>query len=164
MNMFKNSLIRHAITVLALVVVLLIPAATALAGGNGSYTYTQTYQNATDEFVQPLSCTNGLADITITYNGVFHYTVDKAGDFWGTGTQTGTVLAIPLDPSQPTYTGHFTIWFGENDNLSNSNSTSTFSVHATGSDGSTMNFQEVAHYSVNANGVLTVNFDNLNCQ
>ena len=40
--------------------------------------------------------------------------------------------------------------------------TSTFSVHATGTDGSTISFHEVAHFGVSATGVV-VSFDKPVC-
>lgn len=149
--------------ILMLVALLLFPASSALADGNGSTTFTQTFHNATDSFVDVIPCLGAPATITLTYNGVLHYTVNKAGDFWATGTQTGSVEAVPLDSSLPTYTGHFTTWFGTSDNKQNSVDHSTFTVHATGSDGSRLTFHDTMHVSTNANGVLVVSFDKPVC-
>lgn len=97
------------------------------------------------------------ATLTLTYNGVFNVTMLTSGaganTFWATGTQTGSFFAQSADPSAPTYTGHFTAWFGDNNNLHNGSETSTFTVHATGSDGSSFNFHDVAHMSVSASGI-----------
>jgi hypothetical protein len=142
----------------------LVAAPGALAGGNGAQTFTQTFHDATDTFVDVVPCVNIPATITITYNGVLHDTINKAGDFWATGTMTGDVVAVPLDPSQPTFTGHFTTWFGDSDNKQNEVEHSTFSVHATGSDGSQITFHETAHVSTNASGNgLVVSFDKPSC-
>src|SRR5215467_9062835 len=73
-------------------------ASAASADGNGAQTTTQHFKNATDTFVDVVPCRDFQATITITYNGVLHYTVNKAGDFWATGTMTGTATAVPLDP------------------------------------------------------------------
>jgi hypothetical protein len=74
-----------------------------------------------------------------------------------TFTQTGTVVAVPLeDPSLPSYTGKFTIWGGFNLNNQVVNGTFTFTVHATGSDGSTVKTHFTDHYNVRPNG--TENF------
>ncbi len=154
---------RPLLSVLLVLSVLVVPVSSVFAGGNGAQSYTQTFHNVTDSFVQPLTCLNSDAAITITYNGVFHYNVDKAGDFWGTGTQTGSVVAVPLDPTLPTYTGHFTDWFGISENNKNLVQTSTFSVIATGSDGSTIKINETTHLSTNANGQLVVSFDKPVC-
>jgi len=105
---------------------------------------------------------------------------------WLTGTFEGDILARPIqnklqpvpddhgghfepvgtvtfDTSKPTYTGHFTVWFGDNNNLQNGTETSTFNVRATGSDGSVIRFHDVAHVTMNANGVPTVTFDKPVC-
>ena len=138
-------------------------AAAASADGNGAQTFTQTFKNQTDPpFVDFVPCRDFQATITITYNGVLHYTVNKAGDFWATGTMTGTVTAVPLDPTDPSFTGHFTTWFGQADNKQNGVDHSTFTVHLTGSDGSTIKFHDTAHLSSSASG-LTVSFDKPRC-
>src|SRR4026209_985968 len=110
-----------ALTALVLAIggVLAFTGASAYADGNGAQTFTQTFKNQTDQFVDFVPCRDYQATITITYNGVLHFTVNKAGDFWATGTMTGTVTAVPLDSSIPSFTGRFTTWFGEADNKQN---------------------------------------------
>jgi hypothetical protein len=54
-------------------------------------------------------------------------------------------------------------WFGENSNQKTFNGTFTFTVIATGSDGSTLKFHETAHITVNANDEVTVEFDRPSC-
>jgi hypothetical protein len=139
-------------------------AAAASADGNGAQTTTQHFKNATNTFVDFVPCRSFRATITITYNGVLHFTVNKAGDFWATGTMTGTVRAVPLNPRNPSFTGKFTSWFGTSDNKQNGVDHSTFTTHATGSDGSTIKFHDTAHLSTNASGNgLTVSFDKARC-
>ncbi len=137
-------------------------AAAASADGNGAQTSTQTFKNQTDQFVDFVPCRDFQATITITYNGVLHFTVNKAGDFWATGTMTGTATAVPLDPSNRSFSGKFTTWFGESDNKQNGVDHSTFTVHLTGSDGSTIKFHDTAHLSTSASG-MTVSFDKPMC-
>ena len=60
------------------------------------------------------------------------------------------------------FTGHFTTWFGEADNKQNGVDHSTFTVHLTGSDGSTITAHGTAHVSSSASG-MTVSFDKLMC-
>ena len=60
-----------------------------------------------------------------------------------------------------TYTGHFTVWANFNMNERNSNSTFTFSIKASGSDGSVIVGQETAHFTMNATGTVTVSFDKM---
>jgi hypothetical protein len=60
-----------------------------------------------------------------------------------------------------TFTGHFMNWDGENFSLQNFAAISTFVIHGTGSDGSSV-FHEVAHFSVSASGI-TLSFDKPTC-
>ena len=151
-----------AVLVLATGGMLGFTATAAFADGNGAQTTTQHFKNATDTFVDFVPCRDFKATITITYNGVLHFTVNKAGDFWATGTMTGTATAVPLDPSNPSFTGKFTTWFGTSDNKQNGVDHSTFTVHLTGSDGSTIKFHDTAHVSSSASG-MTVSFDKARC-
>ena len=138
-------------------------AAAASADGNGAQTFTQTFKNQTDPpFVDFVPCRDFQATITITYNGVLHYTVNKAGDFRATGTMTGTVTAVPLDPGNPSFSGKFTSWFGTSDNKQNGVDHSTFTVHLTGSDGSTIKAHDTMHLITSASG-MTVSFDKPMC-
>jgi hypothetical protein len=133
-------------------------------------------KKATSTFHDVIPCLGGEGTITTTENGVFHVTaagIDDQGTpdpgddvfippYHVTGTFTGTVEAVPDDPSLPTFTGHFTQWFGENSNAKNFAATFTFTVILTGSDGSTIKFHETAHFSVSAQGA-TLEFDKLRC-
>jgi len=140
-----------------------IPAA---AGGAGAISFTQTFHDATASFPSPNPCTGVSGTVSLTYNGVFHVTTLTsgigAGTFWATGTQTGAFAFTPDDPSQPSYAGHFTTWFGDNNNLQNGTETSTFSLKGAGSDGSTLTFRDVMHASVSASGVVNT-FDKPSC-
>ena len=59
--------------------------------------------------------------------------------------------------------GHFTQWFGDENNLKNDVEPSTFNVEATGSDGSHLKFHMNDQLATNANGVPTVNFTHAFC-
>jgi hypothetical protein len=87
--------------------------------------------------------------ITTTSNFVEHETVFADGRVHATFTQTGTFVAVPLnDPSLPSYTGKFTMWGNFNQNSDSvANSTFTFSIHGTGSDGSTFSVNLVQHFN-----------------
>ena len=73
-------------------------------------------------------------------------------------------VAAFVNKQKPTFTGHFTVWFGDNDNLRNGTETFTFSVHGVGSDGSVINVHEVAHVTFDANGDPKIEFDKLACR
>ena len=162
----KGRIMRRIFALVALVLatggMLGFTAAAASADGRGAQTFTQTFKDATDAFVDFVPCRDFQATITITYNGVMHYTVNKAGDFWATGTMTGTATAVPLDPVNPSFSGKFTTWFGTSDNKQNGVDHSTFTAHLTGSDGSTIKFHETVHLSTSASG-MTVSFDKPRC-
>lgn len=154
--------------------VLIALIATALAVGASSQaappvTFTDVVKD-TETFTDVVPCRDdlGLYDITVTENGVFHVTAagiegeDLIAPYHLTGTFTGSFSAVPSDGTGPTFSGHFTQWFGENANISSANGTFTFSVKGRGSDGSTIRFNEVAHFGVSATGV-TLEFDKPRC-
>lgn len=133
------------------------------AAGAGAMTFTQTDHNLTTVQADFNPCTGASGTLTTTVNDVFHFTQLANGTDWFTGTLTGTFTFVPDDSTQPSYTGHFTDWFNENDNLRNGNSTFTTNIHGTGSDGSTITYHEVGHISLNALGQITVSFDRAIC-
>ena len=137
-----------------------VPA--ALADGNGARTFTQHQHHVTDTQRSANPCTGDRGTLHETFNAVFHGTINKNGS-WFTGTVEGKFTFVPDDPAKVTYTGHFATWFGDENNLKNDVEHSTFNVHATGSDGSTLSFHENAQAAMNANGVITVSFDNMRC-
>jgi hypothetical protein len=146
-----------------------LTATTAAASGvvgapAWAHATTKTFHihNGTQTFVDRVPCIGGKATITLTFNAVFHQTRIAAHLFHVTETMTGTFVAVPLHPSRPTFTGHFTQWHGFNSNRQSLTGTFTFSVHGVGSDGSTVNFHEVAHFTMTKSGV-TVKFDKATC-
>jgi hypothetical protein len=119
-------------------------------------TETTTERNVTETFIDVVpTCQGGGPEyeITITYNEVEHSTVFADGREHDTFTQTGTFVATPVDdPALPTYTGKFTVWGGFNANGKVVNGTFTFSVHGTGSDGSTISVHDTDHFNTTPNG------------
>ena len=57
---------------------------------------------------------------------------------------------------------HATAWGNFNMNQRNTNNAFTLTIHATGSDGSTISAHDTAVFVMNANGTVTVNFDKFN--
>jgi hypothetical protein len=151
-------------------VLVLIAAAALVAvpspAGAGAQSFTETVKNFTEVSTDSNPCTGDLGTLTQTYNGVFHVTELTsgigAGTFWATGTLTGTFSFVPFDSSKPSYTGRFTTWFGDNDNLRNDAETEILHIRGIGSDGSVLSFHEVAHLNVSASGI-TVSFDKPSC-
>ena len=167
---------RSALVALGTMVVLAVTSGTA---GAKPVTMTFHEKHATETFRDVFPCLGSTpvpARITTTENGVIHVTaagIDDRGTpdpeddtfippYHITGTFEGTFVANPLDPSFPTFTGHFTQWFGENSNTSNANGTFTFTVIGSAPDGSTIRFHETAHFLVTPNGA-TLEFDKPRC-
>jgi hypothetical protein len=152
--------LRHPLALL----ILLLPAFVAPAAlAAPAETLTQTFHNAIEvdpDNVHP--CTGDEGTLTTVENGVIHVTMTANGGFHLTGTFTGTLEFVPDDPAKPSFTGHLTLWFGDNDNLRNEADTVTFTVHAEGSDSSSLDIHDTMHLSVSATG-LAVSFDKPRC-
>lgn len=89
---------RRAIIVfgmLGLLVGLMAPAAYGKAD-----TSTETVQGFTETFADANPCTGDTGDVTVTYNGIFHFTIDPNEGEHFTGTQTGTFVFEPDDPEK----------------------------------------------------------------
>ena len=153
---------------LAALIILALPAS---AAGAGAVTMTQTFHDATQTFPNTNPCSGTPGSVDITYNGVAHLTFLTsgvgAGTGWGTFTATGDFAFTPSDPTQPSFSGHFTNWDGFSFNLTNFASTGIFVVHGTGSDGSTLTFHDVAHITVlnplSTSPTVVVKFDKPTC-
>ena len=123
-------------------------------------TETTVQKNLVETFVDVVPNSNceeegPLYTITTTSNLVEHTTTFDDGRIHETFTQTGTFVAVPLeDPSLPSYTGKFTTWGGFNANGATVNGTFTFNLHATGSDGSTINTHQVDHFNQRPDGTV----------
>lgn len=144
--------------------VLLVPAAALAAPGGTGHTVTMTEvtHGVFDAgLTGPNPCT-GAAIVSVDASGtvVNHVTFFPAGDeVWATFTETGKVTLV--DSNNVTYTGHLTVWGNFNMNERNANNTFTLTVMLAGSDGSAITAHEVQHFALNANGVVTVNFDRM---
>jgi hypothetical protein len=149
-------------TILIIVVAALVAVPAASPAGAGAVSFTQNWHNVTDTSTDVNPCSGAPGTLTLTYNAVFHVTTLENGTYWATFTQTGAFSFVPFDSSQPSYTGHFTVWDGDNWNNRNTTETVTFMVRGTGSDGSTLTFHEVEHISSSASGA-TLSFDKLRC-
>jgi hypothetical protein len=131
----------------------------AAAGGTG-HTVTSTENfHGTMSFQDVNPCTGSLLDIETTSNIVEHITSLPEGDeVWATFTEEDKVVAT--DPvTGVVYTGHATFWGNFNLNERNSNSTFTGSITVRGSDGSVVKYREVDHFTLAANGEVTVSFE-----
>ena len=138
------------LVVIGLIVGLAVPAVAA-----PPVTETFTEHGATETFIDVApTCEVGgaLYQITLTFNGVDHTTVFGDGRVHATFTQTGTFVAVPLDSSDPSASGHFTVWGGFNQNNSTVNGTFTFNVNGVFDDGTRISTHLVDHFNVTPSG------------
>ena len=117
-------------------------------------TETVVEKNRVDTFVMPLpidDCLDGpLYTITLTTNRVTHSTTFADGRIHARIAWTGTFVAAPLaDSSLPTYTGTLTLSNGAFvQNGQEVITTFTYTLHGTGSDGSTFKSHVTLHLNV----------------
>jgi hypothetical protein len=143
---------------------LAMPVAAAFAQAE---TFTETQHQVTETFEDVHPCTGAPATITSTFNGIFHHTTDGRGATHLTFTQTGDFTLVPDDASEPTVTGHFTIWGGENDFTSTDGGwvgTFTFSGHGTDEDDNSLKFNGVEHVTIDSDGNIVSEVSNFNCR
>ena len=152
-----------ALLVAAAALTLLAPAALAAPGGTGhTVTMTEVTHGVFDAGIEGPNPCSGADIVSVNASGtvVNHVTFFPAGDeVWATFTETGSIML--LDSNGVTYAGHLTAWGNFNLNEKNSNNSFTLTVNLHGSDGSTISAHEVQHFALNANGVVTVDFDRM---
>jgi hypothetical protein len=140
-------------------------AGPASAAGAGAVSFTQHFSNVLiDQEATANPCTGAAGTLTLTAdNAVAHTTIltsgQGAGTFHATFTATGPASFVPDDPSQPSYTGKFIIWDGENGNLNNQVATFTGTSHLTGTDGSVLRLHDTGHMNVSASGIGGISFE-----
>ncbi len=161
--MQNTRLVVAALTATALAA-LAIAASAAAAGGSHTQSMTQNFhgtQTTTD--LNP--CNGDTVDLNLDSNTVFHITYFPGSDEeWSTFTEEDKFTASD-EGTGVVYTGHSTFWGNFNMNRQNSNSTFTSTIRGTGSDGSTILYHEVGHFTMLPNGQIAVSFDkpNLTC-
>ena len=155
--------ILKAVTLAAMLALLTAGAALADAGGQGTVTTTTQYRDILSFSASVTNpCTGAPGTLTaMAKTGVFHVTSFATGpELWVTGTDEGTATFTPDDPTGVVASGHYAEWFGESLNNRNAVATDTGTFQLTGTDGSrtTVHFDD--HFTVNANGVVTVSVSN----
>jgi hypothetical protein len=108
--------IKAACATTAAASLLLIGATSATAGGNGATSFTDNEHGVVDVLHDVNPCTGDPGTINALENQIFNGTIAKTGS-WFTGTVEGQFTFTPDDASKPSYTGHFTTWFGDENNL-----------------------------------------------
>ena len=102
-------------TALGLVGVLVLGAATALAGGPPLIHETTRLDNAPTTFVDVHPCTGEPIEVSSVESGVFHFLLRSIGTITATGTVRGVFSAdlLPVDGT-PDATGTYTVTFVNN--------------------------------------------------
>jgi hypothetical protein len=154
-------------------------AAPGISAAGSAQTTTEHTHKETVVFYDYVPCMEelGAYRITAVVNAVehgtekgstAHFTFTETGSFEAVGVdavlefdeENDEQVPVPADPavdaSKPTFTGQYTVWGGFNGNQKNEASTFTFSVHATGSDGSVVRMHNVFHASLSATGIENV--------
>jgi hypothetical protein len=105
--------------------------------------------------VTPIVCPDGslvpggMLAVTVQ-NGVFHLTVNTAGDFWDTSTVEGPFVFV--GDNGVTVTGHYTEWFGDSSNNHNFVSHATLNFVGRSSTGAVLSLHLEFHIGVSASG------------
>ncbi|HET8596017.1 MAG TPA: hypothetical protein VFM07_12270 [Intrasporangium sp.] len=149
---------RAAAAALGVGPLLALGAVSAGAAGATTSTDVQHGLVVVVDFVNP--CNGDPGVVSAVEDQVFHSTVNASGSTFG-GMMEGWATFTPTDPSNVTYTGHFTTTFA--DNLRTNVEVSTFNINATGSDGSHLQFHDNARATLNEDGTVTVTFDHMFC-
>jgi hypothetical protein len=104
---------------------------------------------------RPNPCTGASATVTLNFKGVMHLTTLDNGTVHVMMMDVGTITVVPDDPTQPTYSGHFTETGTENHNSKSFTTSFHRNVVLRGSDGSLAKEHVLVHLTVNANGTVT---------
>ena len=163
-----NTLAQVAATA-ALTAVALIPAASAQAGP--AITFTE-HEQFTESFSdESFICQTELYTVTADLRVTTHLTALDSGMFRFTEIVNGRAVGVPLDGTGITYTATFhqfdleTIRAVGSGGVLAEVDSDVGSVVAHGSDGSLAHQRMHAHFTINANGEVSVEFfiDSLTC-
>ncbi|MFL5962735.1 MAG: hypothetical protein ACJ757_07580 [Gaiellaceae bacterium] len=142
----------------AVLVALACAGVASAAGGTHTQSFTDNV-HGTQTSTQLNPCNGDVVDISSTSNIVNHVTFFPGSDeVWFTFTEEDKVTAVD-EGTGVVYSGHDTVWGNLNINKQNQNSTFTNMIHVTGSDGSTILYHEVTHFTMLPNGDVSVSFD-----
>jgi hypothetical protein len=142
-----------------------------LAGPVSAETITFTERETITETFsdEPFVCQNELYTVTATVRAMTHVTVrlDANGDLAFlrlTDQARGRVVAVPLDGTGPTYVARFQSYDLETiRNVRHGTLVETDTDHnrviAKGSDGSHVILHELHHFTINASGDVSIQFD-----
>ncbi len=147
------------VLLLCAMALLMLSMFAGLARADGATTMTVTFKNVTQPMPDNNPCSGAAGVSTITFNGVFHITQDASGGLQATFTMTGDLVFVPVDPKEPTLTGHFTTRGGASVNVNNGVMEFTFTATAMarGTDGSVVVHHDLGH-ATSIGGEVIVSF------
>ncbi len=149
---------KFALTSAFALALFLVVAVPAVAAPGHTVTMTE-HQHGSWVETDTNPVTRDSIDVHFDGNSVSHMTYFPAGDeVWATFTETGRIWFVDKGV---TYSGHATAWGNFNMNQRNANQTFTLTIHAIGTDGTSVWAHETSHITYNGNGVVTVSFDKL---
>jgi len=155
---------RIVLSVLALAAGLML-ATTGTAWAQPPITGTEV-STFSESFSDPFFCGGELYATTESGHAVVHFTFfEETGAFHFIFIDQGKAVAVPLDGTGPTYTAKFSDKDLENiravrhGDVLVETDTDLIRTVAHGSDGSTAFVTLHAHFTVNANGEMTVQFE-----
>lgn len=157
MNTSRIALVMLAVVATVAAALVAVNGAAA-AGGTHTQSITDNF-HGTQTLTDVNPCTGNAIDLSMTSNIVEHITFFPASDeAWGTFTEEDNFTGVD-EGTGVTYTGHSTFWGGFNVNEQNQTSTFTASIRGKGSDGSTIAYHEVGHFTLLPSGDVSVSFD-----
>ena len=152
---------------LSALLVATVLAAAATAAGNGppiTGTAVSTFSESFSD--EAFLCQDELYTVTANGRASMHFTFfEETGAFHFTEVVHARVVAVPLDGTGVSYTGTFRVSDSENiravrhGDVLVETDTDLNRVVAHGSDGSTVFLKEHAHFTLNANGDLSVQLE-----
>jgi hypothetical protein len=143
--------------------VCLLSVAAGIASAQPPITFTEVSTFSETFSDEPFLCQDELYTVTGTGHTVFHITFfEETGALHLHEVIIGKAVAVPLDGTGPSYTANFRDSDSENIRAVKHGEglvevdTDLHKAVAHGSDGSRVFFKEHAHFTVNANGEMSV--------
>lgn len=134
-----------------------------LAGGTAyaeASTPTTQQFHGTQPFSDPDPCTGATITGTEVVTGHIHEVDQTGGQIHFVFTEEGWADATDA-ATGVSYSGHFSVAGGDNMNARSDTESITQSTRIVGSDGSVRTVHEVMHVTADANGNVTVSFDDV---
>jgi hypothetical protein len=150
--------LRRTLTTLALTLAAVLVGGAAV--GAPAATETSIEHDHVETFVDRLACGEDapLYNFDVAGTTVSHVTEFPDGRFTVHFTASVGFVAEPLEPSQPSYEGRFSLTFtltrGGGEETAPHSETATWNIIATGDDGSRISTHHVSHHNVPPDGSL----------